>query len=103
MGKVTSIWHLPRRMLQDAVTCADAGFEYIGAGSNRNFSFTDLLLRHGNTDTSHLSAANWGVIEVKGPWQLSLPDGVNLADAINHPSYRKEVLSAVQQVRVACC
>lgn len=78
MGKVTSMWHLPSRMLQDAVTCADAGFEYIGAGSNRNFSFTDLLLRHGNTDTSHLSAANWGVLEVKGPWQLSLPDGVNL-------------------------
>lgn len=50
---------------------------------------------------AQLSAANWGVIEVKGPWQLSLPDNINLGDALEHPSYRKAILSAVQQVFVA--
>lgn len=75
-----------------------AGFEYVGSGSNRSFSFTDLLLRQGNTNLAELTAANWGVIEVKGPWQLGLPDNVNLVDALNHPTYRKAVLSAVQQV-----
>ncbi len=81
------------------VTCVCAGFEYIGAGSNRNFCFTDLLLReHCDTDLTHLSAANWGVVEVKGPWQLSLPGNMTLAEAIDHPNYCKEVLPAVQQV-----
>ena len=78
-----------------------AGFEYVGSGSNRNFSFTDLLLRQGNTDATQLSATNWAVIEVKGPWQLSLPEDVSLGDALNHPGYRKEVLRAVQQVITA--
>jgi hypothetical protein len=72
----------------------------VGAGSNRNFCFTDLLLREGNTDTANLSAANWGVIEVKGPWQLSLPDNVDLEDVLNDTRYRKNVLEAVQQVCV---
>lgn len=75
-----------------------AGLEYVGSGSNRNFCFTDLLLRQGNTDVSQLSAANWAVIEVKGPWQLSLPDDVSFGDALNHPGYQKAVLRAVQQV-----
>ena len=82
-----------------------AGFQYVGGGSNRSFSFTDLLLREGHTNLAQLSAANWGIIEVKGAWQLSLPAGINLADAIN---YHEAVLSAVQQVWVAveesdCC
>lgn len=75
-----------------------AGFEYTGAGSNRNFCFTDLLLRSGNTDLTKLSAANWGVIEVKGSWQLSLPVHVSLGEAIHQPGYRHAVLSAVQQL-----
>ena len=75
-----------------------AGFEYVGSGSNRNFCFTDLLLRQGNTDVTQLSAANWAVVEVKGPWQLNLPEDVSLGDALNHPGYQKAVLCAVQQV-----
>lgn len=78
-----------------------AGFEYVGSGSNRNFCFADLLLRQNNTDVTQLSAANWGVIEVKGPWQLSLLEDVSLGDALNHPGYRKAVLCAVQQVITA--
>ena len=78
-----------------------AGFKYVGAGSNRNFCFTDLLLRQGNTDLTQLSSANWAVIEVKGPWQLNLPENVSLGDALNHASYRKAVLRAVQQVSTA--
>ncbi len=79
--------------------CVCAGFEYIGAGSNRNFCFTDLLLREcRNTDVDHLSAANWGIIEVKGAWQLSLPDNMSLGEALDHPDYCKEVLPALQQV-----
>lgn len=82
--------------------CAmSAGFEYVGSGSNRNFCFADLLLRQNNTDVTQLSAANWGVIEVKGPWQLSLLEDVSLGDALNHPGYRKAVLCAVQQVITA--
>ncbi|DBB14860.1 TPA: hypothetical protein ACH3X3_004464 [Trebouxia sp. C0006] len=74
------------------------GFEYIGAGSNRNFCFTDLLLREcRNTDVNHLSAANWGNIEVKGAWQLSLPDNMSLGEALDHPDYCREVLPALQQ------
>ena len=89
--------HSCRGAANDTGVCA--GFEYIGAGSNRNLCFTDLLLRERrNTDIAHLSAANWGIIEVKGSWQLSLPDNMSLADAINHPNYRKEVLPALQQV-----
>ena len=77
----------------------------MGAGSNRNFCFTDLLLREGNTDTANLSAANLGVIEVKDPWQLSLPDDVDLEDVLHDTRYRKHVLEAVQQVCVPsdCC
>ena len=75
-----------------------ADVEYVGAGSNRSFSFTDLLLRSGNTDLSELSAANWGVIEVKGPWQLDLPDCITLSDAFSHPSHCKQVAPALQQV-----
>ena len=79
--------------------CVDAGFEYVGAGSNRNFCFTDLLLRESrNTDVNHLSAANWGIIEVKGAWQLSLPDNMSLGQALDHPDYCREVLPALQQV-----
>ncbi len=52
------------------------------------------------TDTANLSAANWGVIEVKGPWQLSLPDNVDLEDVLNDTRYREKVLEAVQQVCV---
>lgn len=78
-----------------------AGFEYIGSGSNRNFCFTDLLLRHGNTDLTQLCAANWAVIKVNGPWQLSLPEDVSLGDVLNHPGYRKAILRAVQQVITA--
>ena len=77
-----------------------AGFEYIGAGSNRNFCFTDL--ERCTTDIARLSAANWGTIEVKGPWQLSLPENMSLAKAIDHPDYQKEVLPAVQQVSLHC-
>ena len=85
------------------VACMHAGFEYIGAGSNRNFCFTDLLLRERcTTDIARLSAANWGTIELKGPWQLSLPDNMSLADAIADPAYQKEVLPAVQQVTLHC-
>ena len=73
-----------------------AGFEYTGAGSSRNLCFTDLVLpERCNTDLARLSAVNWGVIEVKGPWQLSLPEKMSLAEAIAHPDYRKEVLPAV--------
>lgn len=79
----------------------DAELEYVGSGSNRSYCFTDLLLRQGNTDMTQLSAANWAVIEVKGPWQLSLPEDVSLGDALNHPGYRKAVLHAVQQVITA--
>ena len=78
-----------------------AGLEYVGSGSNRNFCFTDLLLRRGNTDVTQLSAANWAVIEVKGPWQLILPEDVSLGDALHHSGYRKAVLRAVQQVIAA--
>ncbi len=79
--------------------CACADFEYIGSGSNRNFCFMDLLLReHCNTDIAHLSAANWGIIEVKGAWQLSLPESMSLAAAIEHRDYCKNVLPALQQV-----
>ncbi len=74
----------------------------MGAGSYQNFCFTDLLLREGNTDTTNLSAANWGVIKVKGPWQLSLPNNVDLEDVLNDTCYQKEVLEAVQQVCVTC-
>ncbi|KAL0038136.1 hypothetical protein WJX79_004463 [Trebouxia sp. C0005] len=78
--------------------CCGLRFEYIGAGSNRNFCFTDLLLRERcTTDIARLSAANWGTIEVKGPWQLGLPEDMSLAEAIAHPDYRTEVLPAVQQ------
>ena len=88
-----------------------ADFEYIGAGSNRNFSFTDLLLRERcNTDVKHLSTANWGIIEVKGAWQLSLPDNMSLGEALDHPDYCEKVLPALQQVcmlvnavRYLCC
>ena len=67
--------------------------------SNRNFCFTDLLLREcRNTDVHHLSAANWGIIEVKGAWQLSLPDNMSLGEALDHPDYSREVLPALQQV-----
>ncbi len=90
-------------MLPGDVACMHAGFEYIGAGSNRNFCFTDLLLRERcTTDIARLSAANWGTIEVKGPWQLSLPENMSLAEAVAHPDHRKEVLPAVQQVRLHC-
>lgn len=76
-----------------------AGFEYIGAGSNRNFSFTDLLLRERRTtNLAHVSSLNWGNIEVKGSWQLSLPESISLAESIVHPDYHKGVLPAVQQV-----
>ena len=78
-----------------------AGFQYVGAGSNRNFCFTDLLLRQGNTDVTQLSSANWAVIEVKGPWQLNLPKNVSCEDALNHASYCKAVLRAAQQVSTA--
>ncbi len=79
--------------------CACADFEYIGSGSNRNFCFMDLLLRERrNTDIAHLSAANWGIIEVKGAWQLSLPESMSLAAAIEHRDYCKNVLPALQQV-----
>jgi len=74
----------------------------VGAGSWRNFSFTDLLLRQGNTDTANLSAANLGVIKVKGPWQLSLPNNVDLADVLNDTRYFGNVLEAVQQVCTPC-
>ncbi len=81
----------------DRCVCAD--FEYIGSGSNRNFCFTDLLLRERRTtDIAHLSAANWGIIEVKGAWQLSLPESMSLAAAIEHCDYCKKVLPALQQV-----
>ena len=81
--------------------CVNAGFEYIGAGSNRNFCFTDLLLREcRNTDVNRLSAGNWGIIEVKGAWQLSLPDNMSLGEALDHPDYCREVLPALQQVRL---
>ena len=73
--------------------------EYIGSGSNRNFCFTDLLLRERrNTDIARLSAANWGIIQVKGAWQLSLPESMSLAAAITHRNYCKQVLPALQQV-----
>ena len=75
-----------------------AGVEYVGSGSNRNFCFTDLLLRQGNTDLTQLSSANWAVIGVKGPWQLRLPEDVSLGDSLNQPGYRKAVLPAMQQV-----
>ena len=85
------------RAVSDRCVCAD--FEYIGSGSNRNFCFTDLLLRgRRNTDLAHLSAANWGIIEVTGAWQLSLPDSMSLAAAIEHRNYSKKVLPALQQV-----
>lgn len=94
---------LPLMHQSGDVACMHAGFEYIGAGSNRNFCFTDLLLRERRTtDTACLNAANWGTIEVKGPWQLSLPENMSLAEAIAHPDYWKEVLPAVQQVRLHC-
>jgi len=47
-----------------------------------------------------LSAANWGIIEVKGAWQLSLPDKMSLGEALDHPDYCREVLPALQQVRL---
>ncbi|DBB14391.1 TPA: hypothetical protein ACH3X3_004691 [Trebouxia sp. C0006] len=73
-------------------------FEYKGSGSNRNFCFTDLLLcERRTTDIAHLSAANWGIIEVKGAWQLSLPESMSLAAAIEHCDYCKKVLPALQQ------
>lgn len=73
-------------------------FEYTGSGSNRNFCFTDLLVRERrNTDIAHLSAANWGTIEVKGAWQLSLPESMSLAAAIEHRNYCKKILLALQQ------
>ena len=49
-------------------------------------------------DVNHLSAANWGIIEVKGAWQLSLPDNMSLGEALDHPDYSREVLPALQQV-----
>ena len=77
--------------------CAD--FEYIGAGSHRNFCFTDLLLRERrNTDLAHLTSANWAIILVKGTWDLSLPHQMSLAEAVEHPNYREEVVPALQQV-----
>ncbi|KAL0052782.1 hypothetical protein WJX82_007605 [Trebouxia sp. C0006] len=75
-----------------------SGTEYVGAGSWRNFSFSDLLLRQGNTDIANLSAANLGVIKVKGPWQLSLPNNVDLEDVLNDTRYQKQALKAVQQL-----
>lgn len=80
----------------------------MGAGSWKNFSFTDPLLRQGNTDTANLSAANLGVIKVKGPWQLSLPNNVDLEDVLNDTRYQKQALKAVQQVcmplvNAGCC
>lgn len=70
----------------------------MGAGSWRNFCFTDLLLRQGNTDTAKLSAANLGVIKVEGPWQLNLPNNVDLEDVLNDTRHQKQALEAVQQV-----
>jgi len=59
-----------------------------------------LLRECRNTDVNHLSAANWGIIEVKGAWQLSLPDKMSLGEALDHPDYCREVLPALQQVRL---
>ncbi|KAL0024168.1 hypothetical protein WJX77_004075 [Trebouxia sp. C0004] len=57
----------------------------------------DLLLREcRNTDVNHLSAAG-GIIEVKGAWQLSLPDNMSLGEALDHPDYCRELLPALQQ------
>ncbi len=40
------------RVVEQAMV--NAGFEYLGAGSNRNFCFTDLWLREcRNTDVNH--------------------------------------------------
>jgi len=57
-----------------------------------------LLRQRRNTDLAHLSAANWGIIEVTGAWQLSLPDSMSLAAAIEHRNYGNKVLPALQQV-----
>lgn len=56
------------QLLSQRASSCGLRFEYIGAGSNRNFCVTDLLLRERcTTDVARLSAANWGSIEVKGP------------------------------------
>ncbi|DBA88576.1 TPA: hypothetical protein ACH3X2_005043 [Trebouxia sp. C0005] len=85
------------QLLNHVASRCGLGVEYVGSGSNRNFCFTDLLLRQGNTDLTQLSSANWAVIGVKGPWQLRLPEDVSLGDSLNQPGYRKAVLPAMQQ------
>ena len=53
------------------------------------------VLCHGNC---YMRAATWGIIEVKGAWQLSLPESMSLAAATEHRDYCKKMLPALQQV-----
>ena len=73
--------------------------EYTGNGSNRAPSFTDLVLRHASTtNVKHLSSLIMGVVEVKGSWQLDMPPGTSLVDALQDATLRDKFLPALQQV-----
>ena len=77
---------------------AVAGVEYQGGGSNRSLSFTDTILRRAeDTNVQRVTSLILGVGEVKGTWQMNLPPGTKLEDALRNPELRKEFLLALQQ------
>lgn len=75
--------------------------EYLGGGSGRNMSFTDLVLRRFGdvSDPSALSKLIMAPIEVKGTWQTKLPANRDLTDALSDGKLRAGILPALQQVR----
>lgn len=76
-----------------------AEFEYQGNGSGRAMSYTDIVLRRrGVSDKNNQSRLILGVVEVKGSWQLDLPDNTDLVTAQREPEVLKTFLSALQQV-----
>ena len=77
--------------------CADIKWD--STGNNTNSSFTDFIgCKHGRTDLDCLSGLVDCVVEVEGDWQLDLPPGLSLADALLDERHHGDCLQALQQV-----
>mmetsp|Transcript_5430 Transcript_5430/g.12010 ORF Transcript_5430/g.12010 Transcript_5430/m.12010 type:complete len:596 (+) Transcript_5430:322-2109(+) len=84
--------------LGDLARTLNIDCEYVGGGSNRSVSFTDLLMRHpGITDKAHPGRLNMATIEVKGSWQLPLSPGQDLVEALKDDKLRKDIIPVLQQ------
>lgn len=88
-----------RACIKRAYTCA--GVAYAGGGSGRGLSSADLLVRDLDESSTEEDASKnvTATGEVKGEWQMSLPEGSSLGDVMEDLRVLEKIIRTAQQVR----